>query len=178
MRNCAPRLEQQEIDPKKYTLLLLQQKNLQKELQQIGEYQSRQAELETEKQKVFSQIAENRKALSKNRQCFLTRVLQDNPSVSIEVKPFGEAWDNMEKDIRRILQCPDRFDKDIEHLKGVYHDSGAKKIEKRLLQRLTKTLNTPRKKNLKRLLQRFEAERKGLKMPGSPVIYGRCRKSP
>ena len=122
-------LEQQGIDPKKYPLLLQQQKSIQKELEEISGYQSRKAELEAEKQTVFEQIVENRKELSRRRRNFLTQILQNNPSVNIEIKPFGEGWDSIERDIRRILQCPDRFDRDIEHLKDVYHDGSNQKVE-------------------------------------------------
>ena len=72
-------LEQQGIDPNRYPLLLRQQRRLHRELQLIGEYRSHQGELEAEKQNVFKEIEENRKALSEKRQDFLTRVLQNNP---------------------------------------------------------------------------------------------------
>lgn len=122
-------LEQQGIDPKKYPGLLLRQKILQEELQQIDRYKSRKAGLEDEKEKVLKQVKESRRKLSEERQKFLTNVLQDNPSVNIKVKPFGEAWNSIEKDIRRILQCPDHFGKDIEHLKSIYHKSDNERIE-------------------------------------------------
>ena len=123
-------LEQQGIDPNRYPLLLTQQKQIQKQLDLISEHQSRQQVLEAEKQKVFEQIRENRKALSKNRQEFLTSVLQDNQFVSIEVQPFGENWDDIEDEIRRILQCQNRFDRDIEALKKIYNGRGHREIEK------------------------------------------------
>ena len=122
-------LAQQGIDPTQYPFLLQQQKSLQRELQQIGEYQARQKELEAEKQDVFERIEENRKALSENRQKFLSYILQDNPSVKIEVKFFGQDWDGIEKEIRRILQCGSIFIRDIDHLKEVYHSSGDQEIE-------------------------------------------------
>ncbi len=139
-------LAQQDIDPNRYPFLLAQQKILQRELQQIGEYQSRKGELEAEKQKVFKKIAENRKALSDKRQDFLSCILQDNPSVRIEVKPFGEDWDGIEQDIRRILQCSDRFDRDIEQVKKVYHSGGDQKIEnlKRRIDRIRSGEERPR----------------------------------
>ena len=123
-------LEQQGIDPDRYPLLLSQQKEIQKKLDLINEHQSRQQELEAKKQEVFEQIKENRRALSENRQEFLTSVLQDNEFVSIEVQPFGENWDDIEDEIRRILQCQDRFERDIEDLKKIYNGKGDREIEK------------------------------------------------
>ena len=122
-------LEQQGIDPNRYPLLLTQQRSLHRELQQIGEYGSTRTDLEAKKQEVFEQFVKNWEALSAKRQDFLTRVLQNNPSVSIEVKPFGEAWDGIEKKIREILHCGDSYVRDIEHLKDIYQSSGDQQIE-------------------------------------------------
>ena len=124
------KLEQQGIDPDRYPLLLTQQKQIQKNLDLISEHQSRQQVLAAKKQEVFEEIKENRRALSENRQKFLTSVLQDNQFVSIEVQPFGENWDDIEDEIRRILQCQDRFDRDIEELKKIYNGKGDREIEK------------------------------------------------
>lgn len=122
--------EQQDIEPSEYPSLLRQLKRIQEELGQIDEYRSHVERLETEKQIVFQQIEESRKTLTKNRRNFLSGVLQNNQSVNIEIKPFGEKWDNVEKEVRGILQCPDRFDRDIGYLKEVYQNSGDKRIEK------------------------------------------------
>ena len=128
--SLSTQLEQQNIDPAEYPRLLMQRKNKQKELNLISEYQAHQEELEAEKREVFRQIEENRTPLSEKRQKFLTGVLQANPFVSIKVKPFGENWEGIEPELRRILQCPDHFDRDIEALKAIYHENGDDKIEK------------------------------------------------
>ena len=131
--------EQQGINPDKYHLLLTQQKSIQKELDLIDEYQSLQQTLESQKKEVLDQIRENREALSKKRQEFLTSVLHDNQFVSIEVLPFGEEWNEIENGIRHILQCLDRFDKDFESLKKIYEQGDDDKINK-----LKKTINAIR----------------------------------
>ena len=123
-------LKQQGIDPDRYPLLLTQQKQKQKELDLISEYQSYQQVLEAEKQKVFEQIKKNRKALSENRQKFLSDVLKGNEFVSIKIVPFGESWDTIEEEIRRILQCQVHFDKDFEGLKKIYEQGDGDKINK------------------------------------------------
>ncbi len=128
--SLSTKLEQQGIDPGRYPQLLTQQKSIQKELDLISEYQLREKELEAEKRAVFKQIKENRKVLSKKRREFLTNVLQNNQAVSIEVKPFGEDWEGIEEDIRGILQCPDRFGRDIASLKDIYQGNGGNQIEK------------------------------------------------
>ena len=123
-------LEQQGINPDTYPLLLTQQKNLQKELDLINEHQSRLQTLETDKKVIFKKIKKNRKILSKNRQKFLNSVLQDNQYVSIKIFSLGESWNNIEKEIRRILQCPDHFDKDFESLQKIYEQGVGSKVDK------------------------------------------------
>ena len=132
-------LEQQGIDPNRYNLLLTQQKSIQKELDLIHEYRSLQQTLESEKKDVFDQIKENRRKLSEKRQEFLTSVLHDNLLVSIEILPFGEEWDEIEDEIRRILQCPDHFDRDFEGLKKIYEQDDGNMINK-----LKETINAIR----------------------------------
>ena len=128
--SLSTELKQQGIEPDRYPQLLVRQKSIQKELDLISEYRARQQQLETEKQEMFEQIEKNRKMLSEKRQEFLTTVLENNQFVSIEVEPFGEDWDTIESEIRDILQCEEHFDRDIEHLKGIYQNGGDKKIEK------------------------------------------------
>ena len=123
-------LERQGINPDRYPMLLTQQKEMEKELALISEYRSRQKKLEAEKQSVFKNIEENRKTLTQNRQKFLRTVLQDNQFVSIQVKPFGENWDSIEQEIRRILHCGERFDNDFERLKEDYESNGGKNFAK------------------------------------------------
>ena len=123
-------LERQGINPDRYPLLLTQQKEIEKELTLIGEYRSRQQKLEAKKRAVFKQIEENRKTLTQNRQEFLTMVLQNNQFVSIKVNQFGEDWDRIEQEIRRILHCGDRFDNDFERLKEDYRSNGGKNFAK------------------------------------------------
>ena len=122
-------LEQQDIDPNRYNLLITQQKSIQKELDLIDEYQSLQHTLESEKNEVFDKIKENRKILTEKRKEFLSSVLHDNQFVEIEILPFGEEWGVIENEIRSMLQCPDRFDKDIESLRDIYLQNDDQKIE-------------------------------------------------
>ena len=61
---------------------------------------------------------------------FLTSVLQDNQFVSIKILPFGESWDNIEKEIRSMLQCSDYFDRDFESLQKTYERVDGSKINK------------------------------------------------
>ena len=123
-------LENRGIDPKRYPMLLAQQKSRHRELDLIDEHKARYQELETEKQDMFEQIRKSRETLSKKRQKFLSSVLQDNQLVNIKVQPFGEDWEGIENEIRRILQCQEGFDKDIKRLKGIYNENGDRNIEK------------------------------------------------
>ncbi len=153
-------LAHQGIDPDSYPLLLAQQRNLHRELQQIGEYQSTSRQLIAEKQEVFEQLMQNRKALTASRQRFVTLILKDNSSVTIEVKPFGQAWGSLEQDIRRILQCPERYIKDFEHLKDIYHSENGRQIEniKSRIRGILSGDETPRDRRFKDFLHALPQE--------------------
>ena len=129
-------LEQQGIDPDRYNLLITQQKNIQKELDKINEHRTYLQTLESEKKEELNKIKKNRKTLSGKRQKFLNSVLQDNQDnqdnqdVSMKVFSLGESWDNIEIEIRRILQCPDRFDRDFKNLQKIYERCAGSKVDK------------------------------------------------
>ena len=148
--------EEKNIDPNKYPLHLERHSDLQRELQRISEYRTSAHKLRDKKESVFEKIVENREDLSAKRQEFLTCVLKGNSSVSIEVRPFGEDWGSIEKEIRAILQCPERFDSDFSNLKAVYLNSGGQQIE-----------------NLKRTIEHI---RSGLDNSGTGWFTGRLKK--
>lgn len=153
-------LAQQDIDPNTYSSLFERQIALQNELQSIGEYRLHRGQLEIQKLEVFEQIAANRNELSRKRQEFLTCVLAGNSSVSIEVKPFGENWDSMEVDIRRILHCGDSYLRDFEYLRDIYTSGGDKKIEhlKRRIEKIRSGEETPRDGRFRTRLQQLTQE--------------------
>lgn len=122
-------LESEGIEPEKYHLLFTQQKSIQKELDLIDEYQALKQTLDTEKQEEFEKIRKYRITLTEKRQKFLIYVLQDNQFVGIKVLPFGEEWSEIENEIRSILQCQDRFDRDFEGLKEIYQPDDNRNIE-------------------------------------------------
>ena len=123
-------LAQQGVDLDEYPALLVQQRSLRRELQLVNEYRSSRGKLEIEKQEVFGQIETLRRKLSVKRAEFLANVpRRSTSSVNIEVRPFGEDWDDVEEEIRSILQCGDRYIRDFDHLKNVYHTRGDRKVE-------------------------------------------------
>ena len=150
-------LEQQGIDPGKYRQLLTQQKTKEQDLRQIDEYKLRQEELKVEGKEILEEIEENRRSLSENRQKFLNDVLQGNQFVSIKVRPFGENWNSIEKTIREILQCGDRFKRDMENLKDIYQQSTSEGIE-----RLKEEIKSIRNEERAAIDNRFANHLKGL----------------
>ena len=123
-------LEQQGIDPKEYNSLITRQKSIQNDLDKINEHRTCVQTLESEKKEELNKIKKNRKKLSRNRQNFLDSVLHDNQFVSMKILLFGESWDSIEEEIRRILQCPERFDRDFESLQKIYETVDGSKINK------------------------------------------------
>lgn len=115
-------LEQQGIDPEKFPVLLRQQTQYKKELDQIDEYTRQVERLKKNSLDVVEALQRNRTTLTEDRKSFLASVLQNNQSVNIKVKPFGQAWEEVENSIRQYLQCERSFDKDIQELKSRYQN--------------------------------------------------------
>ena len=115
--------EQQGIDPDQYPLLLRQQLMLQLRLHATEEFTEQEHKLFTERKKLLKSVKENRDLLTDNRRKFLQSIRQEPKSVHIEVRPMSESRDGIEESIRSILQCPDRFDRDINYLMDNYTNS-------------------------------------------------------
>ena len=114
-------LKQQNIDPEKYPQLLILQSHYQKELDKIEEYTKSVERYHQDAQHVLKELQKNREQLTKNRTSFLRSILRDNSFVHINVKPFSQKWEGIEKDLRQLLQCEDsRFIGDFETLKDEY----------------------------------------------------------
>ena len=127
--SLSAQLEHEGIHPDKYTNLLSEQDDARRELRQINKHRSDLKKLDDEQHKVLAQIKDNRLRLSENRRKFLASVLNDKQAIDIKIKHFGEPWEGVEKEIRKILQCSDRFDRDINRLREIYEESGDNKIQ-------------------------------------------------
>ena len=92
-------LEQQNIDPDKYPNLLMLQRHYQQELDKIKEYTKLVEKYHQESQDVLEELQQNREQLTENRVSFLQSILKDNLSVQIEMKPFEQKWDEVEKNL-------------------------------------------------------------------------------
>ena len=122
-------LKQQNIDPEKYPQLLISQSHYQKELDKIKEYTKSVEKYHQESQDVLKELQQNREQLTKNRIFFLRSILEGNSFVHIKVKPFGQKWEGIEKDLRQLLRCEDsRFIGDFEILKEEYGNKTNKQM--------------------------------------------------
>lgn len=110
--------EQQGIDPDKYPLLIRQHKAMQKQLHDIETFKGQKEKLMLKRKALIKCAEKIREALTKNRKKFLKSILQESKAVHIDVVPFGENLDDVEKTIRTILQCQEHFERDIKHLIG------------------------------------------------------------
>ncbi len=125
-------LERQGIDPEKYPMLLQSQAITKNQLTQMGEYQVALKEWEDRLSEIKGDIAKNRVQLTQNRQAFLETVLQGNPDIKIEVLPYGENKQSLEKKVRQLLQCEYKYSKDIEALMSVGNYQNLKKAVKKI----------------------------------------------
>ena len=138
------------IDPNRYPALLQRRSVLQQELHKIAGYKSELDNLKQDNQARLDSIESVRKQLTTNRQKFLDDVLKGNESLQIEVIPFGEHWEGIEKDIRRILRCSDRFDGDVNNFKNIYQKNSGKNFTK-----LKSTVENMRSKQVSAKDRRF-----------------------
>ena len=121
-------LQQQGIDPDKYPQLLRRLERVQSDLNKISEYNNEIERLKKERNDLYKKIQQQRQLLSKKRASFLSATLANNKYISIELERFAADAAQVERDLRRILQCPDRFENDFSSLiEGLGHDSEALK---------------------------------------------------
>ncbi len=122
-------LEQKGIDPNKYPELLEQQTQYQRELEQINSHEEELAQLKQQKNLVLAELQQNREQLTENRELFLESVLENNQSVRIRVQPFEQNWEGVEEKIRQILQCENRFDRDLSTFQEIYQPGNINTIQ-------------------------------------------------
>ena len=137
-------LAQQDVDPDRYPLLLQQQAQYKKELAQIDGYIESAQKLTKNAKEILAGLQQNREGLTQRRACFLQSVLNNNQSVNIEVKSFGQNWQGIEERLRYLLQCNDeRFANDFEELRKIYDTIGLDKIAiiKKIKDRLAEIYN-------------------------------------
>ena len=117
-------LQQQGIDPDKYPQLLQQLESKRSELNKIYECNNKIERLKQERDELYQKIQQQRQSLSEKRASFLSATLANNKYISIELERFAAGADQVERDLRQILQCPDRFENDFSSLiEGLGHDS-------------------------------------------------------
>ncbi len=117
-------LQQQGIDPDKYPQLLQQLESKRSELSKISELNTKIESLKRERDELYQKIQQQRQLLSEKRASFLSTTLAGNKYISIVLERFATGADQVERDLRRILQCPDRFENDFSSLiEGLGHDS-------------------------------------------------------
>lgn len=103
-------------DPSAYGELVQRRQTLEGRLKDFDSRRKQVESLRGETQASLDKLLEIRHGLTKRRQAFLEKTLQNNPYVRIEVIPYG-ASEIVEEEFRRIIQRDKRdsggFDKDI-----------------------------------------------------------------
>ena len=117
-------LEQRGIDPEQYPRLLQQRELTRQKLHEIDKCSRQQELLNQEQEQLFEEVKSVRDELTRNRKKFLESVLVKTDTVNIKVIDYGQDWSGIEKDLRAKLSCDDRFNADIEALKGLYNRTG------------------------------------------------------
>ena len=111
-------------DPKEIDNLLDLEKHLEIELREQDELKQERIELveDTELQK--GKILQAREAITEKRREFINGTIRQNQFVHIEIVPFGNNEDNIERDLRELIDAADdRFPDDVNELTHLICDA-------------------------------------------------------
>jgi len=100
-------------DPTQYRKLVQQRALIEGELKQIGEFEKRLAEVQSEWKQCLQEVVHHRTEISSRRVRFLSETLADNLYVRASVIPFGELTDSCESEFRKLIGCEQGFERDI-----------------------------------------------------------------
>lgn len=155
-------------DPSAYGELVLRRQMLESQLKEFESRRKQLGSVQKEAQDSLTRLLEMRRELTNRRKAFLTKVLQGNPHVRIEVAAYG-ARETVEEAFRRLIQREGGgFERDIgkvdngEGLLGELYqeDPDATNFERRLAQlkeKLTRVAEDDRESTRQIRDQRFVA---------------------
>ena len=91
-----------------------ERQQLEKDLEKINQLEADREFLLSEIENQWKQVHDARESITRARQSFCTRTLENNDYVRIQVVPFGFDATRLEHDLRELLDClDDRFESDI-----------------------------------------------------------------
>jgi len=123
-------LESKGLDPQSYEDLLRKQATTEQEIQDIATLRQQIEILRRQLADKAKECRKQRKALTSRRRDFLNQVLKENTELSVSIKPFGQAWPEVESRLREILQVDRRFDRDFEELREIFEEEGWESLKK------------------------------------------------
>ena len=114
-RDLVKNLEEEGVtDPNGYASLVQEKQRLETEMKDLQSDKDERARLVGEAQQRLQEAGEARRAMTRARRDFLTNALSQNNFVRIEVQPYGDDLQIIERSFRRALNAPDdRFADDI-----------------------------------------------------------------
>ena len=101
-------------DPNEYGSLVLEKQRLDDEMKNLQSDREERDRLIEESQERLQQVSEARRAMTRARREFLSNTLSQNNFVRIEIRPYGDDPNIIERSMRQTLNVPDdRFSDDI-----------------------------------------------------------------
>jgi hypothetical protein len=100
-------------DPAVFGNLLREKQRIEGELRRIEVLEKQHAEVLAEARTHWKEVADARGAISKARSTFLATTLEQNKFVRIQLIPFGRDWDEIERSLRELLGCGEKYADDI-----------------------------------------------------------------
>ena len=114
-RDQVKSLEEEGVtDPNEYASLVQEKQRLEIVMKDLQSDRDEQARLVGEAQQRLQEAGEMRRAMTRARRDFLANALSQNNFVRIEVQPYGDDLQIIERSFRQVLNVPDdRFADDI-----------------------------------------------------------------
>lgn len=114
-RDQVKSLEEEGVtDPNEYASLVQEKQRLETVMKDLQSDRDERARLVGEAQQRLQEAGETRRAMTRARRDFLANALSQNNFVRIEVQPYGDDLQIIERSFRQVLNVPDdRFADDI-----------------------------------------------------------------
>lgn len=114
-KNLQATLQEQGVDPRRHSALVGRGRKLSQRLKEI-EALKKSGSLQKELGECAEKLLKHRRHLTQKRTDFIKGVLPGNEHVQMNVLYMSASAEDVEKDLRGLLQCGERFDRDLNRL--------------------------------------------------------------
>lgn len=111
-------LQKQGVDPRQHSILVGRSRELNQRLKKI-ETLKKTSSVKKELGECTAKLLEHRRRLTQKRRGFIKGVLPGNEHVQMEVSYMSALAEDVEQDLRILLHCEERFERDLKQLTNI-----------------------------------------------------------